>query len=121
MAKLKVPHPLTSEGNKTDHWSMKKARSDILKFLTKLHLNNIKEPIQLPCSVTLTRVAPRKLDDDNLRTAFKHVRDTIAAFIFDDWRMGRKDNDPRIKWLYAQKKGEVGEYAFEIEITQQEA
>ncbi len=121
MVKLKVKQPLTSEGNKKDYWKLKKVRADVLKFMTRVELNRIKEPIQLPCIITLTRISPRKLDDDNLAYAFKSVRDMIAAFIFDDYRMGRRDNDPRIKWLYDQKKGEVGEYAFEIEISQTEA
>lgn len=50
-------------------------------------------------AVTLTRVAPRQLDDDNLRGAFKAVRDEVAAYF------GVNDNDPRIEWRYAQAKG----------------
>ena len=51
-----------------------------------------------PCTVTLTRVAPRELDDDNLIGGFKSVRDGVA-----DW-LGLADNDPRVKWRYAQQR-----------------
>ena len=51
-----------------------------------------------PYEVTLTRVGPRPLDDDNLRGALKSVRDGIAdAF-------GMDDRDPRVTWLYGQRK-----------------
>lgn len=48
---------------------------------------------------TLTRIAPRTLDSgDNISTAFKHVKDAIA-----EW-LGVNDRDPRIKWLFEQRK-----------------
>lgn len=49
--------------------------------------------------VTLTRHAERPLDDDNLRDAFKSIRDGVAdAF-------GIRDDDKRIRFAYAQAKG----------------
>jgi len=58
----------------------------------------------LPCTVLMTRIAPRKLDDDNLRGAFKAVRDQVAAWL------GVDDADPRVTWAYAQERGAVREY-----------
>lgn len=52
----------------------------------------------LPVVVTLTRAAPRSLDDDNLAYAFKAVRDGVAD------GLGVRDNDPRVSWRYAQQK-----------------
>lgn len=50
--------------------------------------------------VTLTRVAAGKFDDDNLRAAFKSVRDGISdALGFKD------DSDKRLEWRYAQQHG----------------
>ena len=49
--------------------------------------------------VTLTRVAPRALDSDNLASAFKAIRDEVAA------KLGVNDNDPRVTWSYGQGKG----------------
>lgn len=51
--------------------------------------------------VRLTRVAPRRLDDDNLRGALKAVRDAVAA------RLRIDDASPLVSWDYAQEKGEA--------------
>jgi hypothetical protein len=64
----------------------------------------------LPCTIKITRIAPRALDDDNLAGSHKHVRDGIA-----DW-LGVNDRDPRVKYEYAQRKGKQKEYAGQIEI-----
>lgn len=42
------------------------------------------------------------LDDDNLRSALKAVRDGIAE------KLGIDDRDPRVEWRYGQRKGMVG-------------
>lgn len=53
--------------------------------------------VPLPAIVTLVRLGPQALDDDNLRGAFKAIRDGLAD------RLGVKDNDPRITWRYGQE------------------
>ena len=53
----------------------------------------------MPVVITLTRVSPRELDDDNLRPALKSARDGIADWLQVD------DRDPRVKWEYAQERG----------------
>jgi hypothetical protein len=58
--------------------------------------------------VHMKRVAPRKLDDDNLRGALKSIRDQIAH------DLGLDDRDPRIVWMYEQGHGKPGEYAVEV-------
>jgi hypothetical protein len=62
----------------------------------------------LDVCVRLTRRGKRMLDDDNLATAFKHVRDGVADAI------GIDDGSERYTWEYAQVKGT--EYKVEIEI-----
>jgi len=52
-----------------------------------------------PIVVTMIRVSPRLLDDDNLAAAFKSVRDGIAD------ALGIDDRDPRITWKCEQAKG----------------
>lgn len=49
--------------------------------------------------VTLTRIAPQRLDDDNLASGFKACRDLIAE------SLGIDDGSDRIIWRYAQCKG----------------
>lgn len=61
----------------------------------------------LPVVVTLVRVGPRALDDDNLAYAFKALRDGVAD------ALGVPDHDPRVTWRYAQ---ELGHYAVRIEL-----
>jgi hypothetical protein len=58
-------------------------------------------------SVLLVRVAPRLLDDDNLRGALKAVRDGVAD------ALGTDDRDPRVQWAYTQRQ-QSKTYAVEI-------
>jgi hypothetical protein len=52
------------------------------------------------CAITLTRISPLALDDDNLRTALKAVRDELAEGV-----LGMpNDRDPRVVWIYGQAK-----------------
>jgi hypothetical protein len=64
----------------------------------------------LPVTVVLTRIAPRRLDGDNLQSGFKAVRDGVA-----DW-LGVDDGSSLVDWQYFQRSGKAGEYAVEIEV-----
>lgn len=59
---------------------------------------------QTPCAVTLTRIAPSSgLDDDNLASALKSIRDAFAQWIgVDD-----KHRDI-VRYCYAQQRGPWG-------------
>lgn len=96
---------IQSEANLRSHWAVRAAR-------VKAHRSAacIVPVHSLPCVVTLTRIAPRALDDDNCVGGFKALRDGIAA------RLGVDDADPRVTWRYAQRKGNPGEYAAEVRI-----
>jgi hypothetical protein len=61
-------------------------------------------------TIVLTRIAPRKLDTDNLASGFKAVRDGIA-----EW-LGIDDGDSRLDWQYRQRNGGVKVYRVEVEI-----
>lgn len=64
-------------------------------------------------TVTLTRVAPRPLDTDGNASGMKSIRDGIAD------ALGLKsDADPRVSWVYGQRRGGVGEYAVEVAISE---
>ena len=60
--------------------------------------------------ITLTRIAPRPLDSDNLARSFKAIRDGIAD------ALGIDDGSKRLTWNYAQEKGPPKRYAVRIEI-----
>jgi hypothetical protein len=87
-----------SEANRREHWAPRakrtKAHREAAMLVTRSRLL-----CPLPIVVTLTRIAPRALDDDNLRGALKATRDGVAdAF-------GVDDRDPRVVWQYGQRKG----------------
>lgn len=63
----------------------------------------------LPLLVTITRIGPRTLDDDNLASACKYVRDEIAKVV------GVDDGSNQYTWRYEQIKGM--KYGVNIEIT----
>ncbi len=66
-------------------------------------------PIPKALLVTLTRVAPRMLDDDNLQGACKGVRDAVAKLL----GVGDGPAGP-LAWGYAQARGKP---ALGVEIT----
>lgn len=106
------PMKLPSASNLREHWAAKAKRVKAQRKATALMLsaNRVAEHVMMlemagglaspkRIAVRLTRVSPRPLDDDNLRGAFKAVRDQVAAYFEVD------DRDPRIRWGYAQAKG----------------
>lgn len=106
---IELPLRIESVANRREHWAIRARR-------TKAHrLAAHAVPIHpLPCVVTLIRVAPRKLDDDNLVSGFKALRDGIAA------RFGVDDADPRIQFRYEQVRGKAKEYAARVSVAQME-
>src|SRR4029077_6224988 len=99
---------IVSEANNRDHWTIKRKRRILHDSIIRKYWFWKKPKIELPCIIILSRVAARKLDDDNLQTALKSIRDTIADLILPGLPPGRADGDPRIKWEYAQIKGDEG-------------
>ena len=93
----------------------KKVRQDIWATLLSLGTGRDQGRVRFGCSswtIVLTRISPRRFDDDNLRAAFKAVRDGVA-----DW-LGVADNDPRVTWQYRQERGQPKQHAVRIEVRQ---
>lgn len=71
-------------------------------------------------TITMTRVGPRELDDDNVQGALKSIRDGIAdalAVAAGTDNAGRgNDNEKRMKWVYCQRNDGAGVYAVEVVI-----
>lgn len=100
---------------KPEHWTEKNDRHKVQKRIVFYSLSPHKEKLSLPCTVRMTRLAPRELDEkDNLRIALKWVADSIAEVITQDFVPGRADGDKRIKWEYNQQFSK--EYKVKIEI-----
>ena len=91
---------------KKEYWRataarLKQQREDVKKAYHDRQLT-----LGLPCIVEFTRISPRLLDDDNLVSAFKSIRDAVAECLTGRGK-GRGDRDPRLKFRYEQEKGSV--------------
>jgi hypothetical protein len=76
----------------------------------------------------MIRLSSRELDDDNLASAFKWIRDELSECLIPEARKtyinargrvqeikGRADSDKRIKWLYGQEKAAFKGIRIEID------
>lgn len=115
---IHLPMKLKSEANTSEHWAVKKKRVDFQKLLVRSMWNKmVKEPFKLPVKVTLTRLAKMMMDDDNLVSAFKYVRDEIADLLKPGYAPGRSDGEGDILFAYKQQKNK--EYWIIIQIEEQ--
>lgn len=103
-----IPLRTVSGANMREHYRVKAARVKAERWATKLALcgwtppplANVKLDACPLLTVRMTRHANSAgLDDDNLRSALKHVRDQVAAWL------GIDDRDPRVAWAYGQARG----------------
>lgn len=92
------------------HWRKLTKIKNRQKAAAKVCLHNIEIP-PLPLLITITRIGPRKLDDDNLASACKYIRDQIAATV------GVDDGSDQYSWRYEQKTSHYGQYGVDVEIT----
>jgi hypothetical protein len=107
---VEIPMQLVSTANQRLHWSAKARQTKNQRAATKLVMrSSAVRPRAYEVAgvlalggqlvVTLTRLATRKLDSDNLAIAFKAVRDQIAE------ELGVDDGSDAIDWRYLQAKG----------------
>lgn len=116
MIRVQYPCKIVSEANLRQHWSKVANRKKIHRTQAWAELSAVSaRPGPGRYTVTLTRIAPRKLDGDNLQTALKATRDGVA-----DW-LGIDDGSAYVEWRYGQEKGKPNEYAVRLEIERREA
>lgn len=109
---VQVPIRIESVANIHEHWTARARRASIHKGTTYYALREAGAPHSLPCTVKLTRIAPRSLDShDNLRSGCKAAVDGVALWLTVD------DADERITGKYAQRKGGPKQYSLEVEIS----
>lgn len=108
-----VPVRVTSTPNERLHWSAKAKRVKDQRSASFIALRAAyRDPPAWPrIKVTLTRIAPRVMDSDNLAAGFKGIRDGVADFLKID------DGSDRVTWDYRQMRGAPKEYAARIEIV----
>lgn len=128
---IEIPLKIESIANLREHWRVRAARtrehrSIVALALRAQHLSRdyagaLRLDRLTRARVTLTRVAPRALDGDNLSSALKAARDACADVL------GLDDRSSRYTWCYAQessarssdtphRRGSAGATALRIEI-----
>ena len=114
-----------SEQNLNEHWSKKAKRHKaqqkavqraLLPFKQELQCNFIKIQPTNKLLIVLNRIAPRKMDYDNLIYSFKWVKDAVCDLINPGLAKGRADDDSRFSFQYDQKRGNVNQYAVQLQI-----
>jgi len=106
--KVTIPIRAESTANKREHWAARHRRTQPQRKAAALLSKSLVRELRPALVVTLTRVAPRSLDDDNLRGALKSFRDGVASALRVD------DRTPLVRWEYGQRRGEAHEHAVEI-------
>lgn len=96
-----IPGLRTKGGmNSREHWSARAKRVRKERYAVWLFTQACKKP-EPPLRVTLTRVAPSSgVDDDNLASALKSVRDQIA-----DWLGVDDKHRDIVRYEYDQRRG----------------
>lgn len=99
-----VPIKVVSVLNQREHWAARARRAKLHRESTyhAMRAEALFSGTTGPLEITLTRIAPRLLDDDNAIAGLKAARDGIA-----DW-LGRDDGDQLLTWRYGQQKGAYG-------------
>lgn len=103
-----LPLRTVSEMNVRTHWATRAKRTRTARRTAAA----LCPAASLPCAVTLTRYSAGTLDDDNLRSALKAVRDGIAD------RLGVDDASPEVEWKYEQAACKRGTYGVSVEIEE---
>lgn len=106
---LVIPVRTCSEINQHRGWRRQHQRTKEQKRVTWLLLNARATTPSLPCRVQMTRLAPRRLDSDNVESSTKWVRDAVAHWL------GVDDADERVDWARV-KQEKSKQYGVRIEI-----
>lgn len=108
-----IPVRATFTLNSREHWASRarKRKAERTAVALAMRVRRARFDVDAGVVVTLTRVGPRKLDDDNVQGALKAIRDEVAK------QLGVDDGDQRVTWRYAQERGE---YAVRARIESQE-
>ena len=119
MMEVLLPIRTWSEPNLRVHWAKRARRAHKQREAARMLVRAALAPLpnwnplragNRKLTVRLWRIGPRELDSDNLAAALKAVRDGVAD------ALGMDDGDPRLAWLYGQRRGKPGEYAVVVEI-----
>ncbi len=111
LVRVDVPIRTVSEANQRGHWAKRARRASEQRSAARMALAT--QPARTPVGplcIRLTRIAPKRLDSDNVHGALKAVRGGVADYL------GVDDGDSSLTWEVAQQRGKPNEYAVKIEI-----
>lgn len=118
MVEVFVPVRTRSQehGRQREHWARRAQDVRNARTLVWIYLRDYQPPALL-CMVTLVRVAPRPLDDDNLRSSCKTLRDQVAIWLGlpTNVKGHAEDRDPRVHFRYQQGKRRPKEYGILVQ------
>ena len=101
---------------KNEHWSERAKRHRLQKSIINSRLRMHRDFLRLPCHISFTRLAPRKLDKyDNLPMSLKYILDAICEVITQDFVPGRADSHEGFSVSYDQQTN--SDYGVLIKIT----
>ncbi len=102
-----------SSANLWEHWRTRarRVKQERGQYLL-LSRASLPRPASWPVTVKLVRIAPRRLDRDNLATSFKTIIDSIA----EHWGIDDGD-ETKAQWLFAQERGAPKTYGVRVEVA----
>lgn len=108
---FEIPVKAVSLTNEHTHWRSKHNTAKPQRKAGYLYALQARiRTLPFPLVITMTRIAPRPLDSDNLPPSMKSIRDGISDALKID------DRDPRVEWEYRQEKRKPKEYAVLVEV-----
>ncbi len=120
LVRVEIPVRTVSEANDERHWRTRQRRRRAQHEVVTTYLMGKVgaarrampgfSPGAPSLRIRLTRIAPGRLDMDNLATSTKSVQDCLAEWLLVD------DGHPGLLWEYAQERGKPRQYAVRIEI-----
>lgn len=110
---ISAPIKTVSEANRggREGWWVrnKRKKAQQAEIVSVMQNAMIGKQLQFPLVVKITRIAPKKMDSDNLARAFKGIRDAIATkFKVDD------GDDEKVKWEYDQEP--IGKLKYSVKV-----
>lgn len=114
-ATFEIVTKTVSLANQREHWRTRAKRAKEERWNAAMSFKSAvgRWRPNLPAAVTMTRVSPGKLDDDNLRGALKSIRDGIADVLKVD------DGNELVNYHYLQEKSpKPGYYSVKVRIEE---
>ena len=108
---MRLPVIANSRMHPIAKWRLGKRQANAVERELRIQLGRQSLP-PLPATVTLTKLGPRAVDDDNLVSCWKPIRDRIAKMY------GIDDGDARWTWAYRQERARAGSVRVEIVTTE---